>query len=90
MRGGKAKERTVSGLILPVEWDESDDIVRVVIETTDEESFIVEPDTKGRELLQLIHQRVEVTGRIRQGEYGNVHIKIRSYILIDPENELAV
>jgi len=78
-RGKKSKELTVSGLILPVEWDENDNIVGVVIETADEESYIVEGDKKGKELLKFIHQEVEATGRAREGEYGNLHIKLTSY-----------
>ena len=78
-RGKKSKELTVSGLILPVEWDENDKIIGVVIETADEESYIVEGDKKGQELLKLIHQEVEATGRVKEGEYGNLHIKLTSY-----------
>ncbi|MDD5207474.1 MAG: hypothetical protein PHS17_18745 [Desulfobacterales bacterium] len=83
MTRGKAKQRTISGLILPVEWDESDKVVGVVIETADEESFIVDPDTKGRELLKFMHHKVEVTGRVRPGEYGDMHIKIIKCVRID-------
>jgi hypothetical protein len=89
MRGGKTgKVVTVRGLILPVEWDESDNVVAVVIETADEESFIVETDKKGRELLQFIHHEVEATGSLRDGEYGNVYIKLKSYTPLqkDPEH----
>jgi hypothetical protein len=78
-RGKKSKELTVSGLILPVEWDENDNIVGVVIETAEEESYIVEGDKRGKELLKFMHQEVEATGRVREGEYGNLHIKLTAY-----------
>ncbi|MEW6666204.1 MAG: hypothetical protein AB1512_13425 [Thermodesulfobacteriota bacterium] len=89
MRGRKkGKVVTVRGLILPVEWDEHDNVVAVVIETADEESFIVETDKKGRELLQFIHHEVEATGTTREAEYGNVYIKVKTYTPLEktPEN----
>lgn len=88
MRGGKkARECAVAGLILPVEWDENDNIIGVVIETADEESYIVEADKKGNELLKFIHHEVEVTGRVREGEYGDMHIKLKSYTPIEKESD---
>jgi hypothetical protein len=87
--GKKGKVVTVSGLILPVEWDEHDNVVAVVIETADEESFIVETDKKGNELLQFIHHEVEATGTTRrEAEYGNVYIKVKTYTPLEkrPEN----
>lgn len=90
MRGGKARERKISGLILPVEWDGSDNIIGVVIETADEESFIVEADKKGKELLKFIHHEVEATGRIREGEYGNKYIKLKSYAPLERRADLPV
>lgn len=89
MRGRKAKERTISGLILPVEWDEKDNIIGVVIETADEESFIVEADKKGKELLKLIHHEIEATGGVREGEYGNMYIKLKSYALVQRKADLS-
>ena len=88
MRGGKkGKVVTVSGLILPVEWDENDTVVAVVIETTDEESFIVETDKKGKELLQFIHHEVEATGTTREAQYGNMYIKVKSYTPLEKSRE---
>jgi hypothetical protein len=90
MRGGKrGKVVTVSGLILPVEWDENDHVVAVVIETADEESFIVETDKKGKELLKFIHREVEAAGSVRGGESGNVYIKVKSYTPLQPDPENA-
>lgn len=88
-RGKKGKTVTVSGLIMPVEWDENDNVVGVVIETAAEESFMVERDKKGRELLNFIHQEVEAAGSVRNGEYGNVYIKVKSYTPLQPAPEYA-
>jgi len=84
MKGGKkGNDSKISGLILPVEWDEHDNIIGVVIETTDEESYIVEADKKGKELLKFIHREVEATGKIREGEYGNMYIKLKNYVPLE-------
>jgi len=75
-------EDTISGIVIPVEWDDDDDVIGVAIQTSDEEEYRVDGNKKGRELLDLIEQEVEVSGMIREDEYDNFIIKVNEYSLI--------
>ncbi len=75
-------EDTISGIVIPVEWDDDDDVIGVAIQTSDEEEYRVDVNKKGRELLDLIEQEVEVSGMIREDEYDNFIIKVNEYSLI--------
>ena len=50
MKVDRSIERTIRGIIFPVEWDENDNVVQVVIDTPDQEGYLVDQNKKGGEL----------------------------------------
>jgi hypothetical protein len=74
---------TIIGFVIPVEWDKNGSAVSVSITTDSFEKYIVFDDPKGRELLNLIDQQVQVEG-IVSGEdlVGNKFIKLDNYNLL--------
>lgn len=82
MQGERGIERTISGTIFPVEWDENDNVVQVVIDTPDQDGYLIEQNMKGKELLDFIRREVEVSGTMREDEGGNLIFKVKEYSLI--------
>ena len=74
--------RTIRGTIFPVEWDENNNVVQVVIDTPDQDGYFVERNKKGKELLDLIRRQVEVSGTMREDEDGDLIFKVKEYSLI--------
>ena len=75
-------ETTISGIVIPIDWDDYDDVTSVAIQTSDEDEYIVDKNKKGKELLDFIGEEVEVTGFVREDEDGNSIIKINEYSVI--------
>ncbi len=82
MKGDRGIERTIRGTIFPVEWDENDNVVRVVIDTPDQEGYLIDRNKKGNELLEFIHREVEVSGAMREDEGGSLIFNVKEYSLI--------
>jgi len=87
MKRKKTKERTIHGIIIPGEWDENGKVIGIVIETTDEEKYLVYQDNKGKELLEFIQHKVETTGTVRADEHGEMTIKVDRYNLLRGNEE---
>lgn len=77
--GGKLS--TLRGVIIPVDWDESDNAISVAISGNDEKEYHVSKDEMGKQLLALIQQEVEVSGVVREKEDKRL-ITVREYSLI--------
>jgi len=87
MKRGNTKERTISGIIIPGEWDENGKVIGLAIETTDEEKYLVYKNNKGKELLEFIQYKVEATGTARADEHGEMTIKVDRYNLLRGNEE---
>lgn len=84
----KTKERTISGIIIPGEWDENGKVIGIAIETTDEEKYLVYQNNKGEELFEFIQYKVEATGTVRADEHGDSVIKVDRYNLIRGDDDV--
>jgi hypothetical protein len=84
---GAEKEITISGYVIESEWDDSDDLVAVGIETDDDEEYLIEPDELGEELFDRLDRRVEVTGIVQKDKDGNMRIKVTDYRLLEDDEE---
>ena len=83
----QGKKRTISGVIVPEDWDERDRVIRVGVKSSDYEEYIVEYNKQGKELMSLIDQKVRVKGRVRQRLDGDLIIAVNSYELIGKDEE---
>ena len=75
------KLTTVRGILIPVEWDEGGNVLAAAVSSPDEQEYLIETDTKGKELLGLIRQEIEVSGVVRKGIKGRKTITVISHRL---------
>lgn len=69
---------TLRGLIIPVAWDEKGNAVATAISTHSEEEYVVEGFGKGKELVSLIREEVEVSGVVKN-EGNKKIIRVKKY-----------
>ena len=87
----KASKRTmkpkIRGLIIPERWDDNGTVLRVALHANDEKAYLVEHSRKGRELIDLIHKKVEATGKIKERLDGRILIAVKDYVLVEEQFE---
>jgi hypothetical protein len=76
------KECTVVGTIFPAKWDKNDNVVRVGIDTVDQDEYLIDQNAKGKELVKFTLREVEVTGTVWEDEYGDFVLTVDSYSLL--------
>jgi len=86
------QDTTITGIVIPVEWDEEENVIAVAIsvtivpeDSTEEaytDDYLVGDTEKGTELLQLLDEIVEATGTVETDEYDNITIYVESYRVI--------
>ena len=87
MKGKKTKERTISGTVVPEDWDDSDNVTRVAIKTPDYQEYMVEHNEVGRQLLSLLDSKLRVKGTVRERLDGDMIISVKSFERIEEEEE---
>jgi hypothetical protein len=73
--------KTVSGLIIPVDWDSDGNVLGVAIFDKEEKRYVIIQDKKGKELLKLIRAELEVDGDIKKGKKGKPILKVKDFRL---------
>jgi hypothetical protein len=68
----------IKGILIPVDWDDRGNAIRAAIFTGNEEEYLVEENEKGKKLLGLMQQMVEIKGVVRE-EAGRKIITIETY-----------
>lgn len=68
----------VRGVVIPMDWDEQGNVMRIAISSHDEEEYVVDRGGKGGELVAFIRNEVEVGGEVREEDRKKV-IKVRKY-----------
>lgn len=71
---------TVTGVIIPADWDRDGRITGVAISTHDEKEYLVRRRAKGAELVRLLQKEVEVTGWTELDQ-GKKTIVVKDYRL---------
>ncbi|MBC8456872.1 MAG: hypothetical protein H8D67_02615 [Deltaproteobacteria bacterium] len=72
---------TIRGVVIPVDWDEKGSVVAIAISTPNEDEYLIDKDhLKGKELLHLIQEEVEVSGVVREDKDKKI-ITVQKYIL---------
>lgn len=62
---------TVSGIILPVGWDERGNVTALAIHSYDEEEYQIDNLSERSELLSLLRARLKATGILKRDATGN-------------------
>ncbi len=69
---------SIKGILVPVAWDSDGNVTKAAVATFNEEEYVVEEDEKGKRLLSLMQQVVEVSGVVKK-EAGNKIITVENF-----------
>jgi hypothetical protein len=73
---------SVTGVVVPTDWDEKGNVVSIAISSHDEIEYFVDKKGKGPELLPLIRKEVEVRGLVRDEE-NRKFITVRKFSIAE-------
>lgn len=69
---------SVKGIIIPVNWDKSGNVLSVAIATGDEDEYLIDEQSSMIDLKSLLRKEVEVCGTVKR-RYGKKIIKIKEW-----------
>jgi hypothetical protein len=87
MNAKKGKKRTITGTLIPDDWDDQGNVIRVLIKASDYEEYVVEPSRQGKQLLSITDRTVRVRGTVRERLNGDLTISVDNYKMIHEEEE---
>jgi hypothetical protein len=69
----------VTGIIIPVDWDDQGNVAHLGIETFDEDFYLIAAETEGfHQLKRLLRKEVELFGTVGRNPTGKV-IRVTKY-----------
>ena len=77
----------VEGLIIPNKWDKNGNIIGIAIHTDKEEVYVVAHNRMEVELLNQLHIKVRIKGKIMQRLDGNKLIHVKNFQRILDETD---
>ena len=81
-------EVSVTGIVVPSEWDDDDNVIAVAI-STDDEDYIVELNRLGAELFDFLDEDVEVRGILKKGMSGGKWIRVMDYEILGSDHDFS-
>ncbi len=74
------KQVTAVGVVIPVDWDDAGAPVAFAVATYREQEYLIDGGTgAGRELMQLLHEKIRVTGELGPFVNNRRLITVSSY-----------
>jgi hypothetical protein len=77
----RKKTVTLTGIVIPADWNDRQEIIVASLATADEKEYRIAGNKKGKELLDALQRQVEATGTLGRDEKGRNVITIRHYII---------
>ena len=77
---GSSQKIIIAGIIMPNNWDETGRLIEIAIYTSNEEVYTLEHNKLMKELMNFMHQRVEIKGKTRNYPDGRKSIVIYGYV----------
>jgi hypothetical protein len=77
----KTQSATLTGIVIPADWNDDQEVVAAALATPDEKEYRIGGNRKGRELLGYLQHQVEATGPLSEDEKGRRVITVRRYIV---------
>jgi hypothetical protein len=71
----------VTGIVIPVDWDEQGNVIATGVSTYDEKLYHINPDKKGRQLALLIREAVRIRGKLAEVK-GKEVLTVKAYTLV--------
>ena len=72
-------KNAIEGLVIPSKWDEKGKIIGIAIHTDKEEIYLVAHNRMEGELLNQLHAKVGLKGKIMKRFNGSKLIEVRSF-----------
>ena len=76
------KEQTVRGVLFPAKREINNQTVRLLIDTTEQDAYLIRPNRKGKELDDFVHREVELTGTVKETDDGDYVFDVKAYRLL--------
>jgi hypothetical protein len=70
---------TLTGIVIPTEWDDDQEVVAVALAMPDEQECRILGNRKGRELLGFLQHQVEATGLLDRDDRGKAVMTVKRY-----------
>jgi hypothetical protein len=77
----KGKAVTLTGIVIPADWNDRQEVIAVALATADEKEYRICMTKKGKELLGALQREIEATGVLDRDESGRTLITVRRYIV---------
>ncbi|MCG2741893.1 MAG: hypothetical protein L6300_16875 [Syntrophaceae bacterium] len=77
----KRKTVTLTGIVIPADWNDRQEVIAAALATADEKEYRICTTKRGKELLGALQREVEATGVLDRDEKGRNVITVRSYIV---------
>jgi hypothetical protein len=75
----KTQSATLTGIVIPADWNDDQEVIAVALATPDEKEYRIGGSRKGKELLNYLQQQVEAIGPLSTDEKGRRVITVRRY-----------
>jgi hypothetical protein len=83
------KEKKIHGTVFAAAWDDKNNVIQVVVDTPDQDEFLIDPKGKGKELLDCLRREVEVIGTLKEDPSGDFVVNVKEYRLVKPSSEIG-
>ncbi len=77
----RKKTVTLTGIVIPADWNDRQEVIAASLATADEKEYRICSTKKGKELLGAFQREVEATGILDRDEKGRNIITVRHYIV---------
>ncbi len=77
----KSQTATLTGIVIPADWNDDQEVVAAALAMADEKECRIGGNRKGKELLGYLQRQVEVTGPLSEDEKGGMVITVKRYIV---------
>jgi hypothetical protein len=77
----RAQSITLTGIVIPVDWNDDHDVTVVALATADEKEYRIVGNRKGKELFAYLQRQVEATGTLGADREGRSAITLSRYVV---------
>ena len=70
------------GIVLPSKWSKDGRVLRISLNTHDENEYLIDYNGRGKELFNYLRQMIEIEGKVIRRIGGDYCIKVSRYSLI--------
>ena len=78
-------EITLIGIVTANAWDGDNEITGVAIAVDGEREYVIEKNEYHDDLIRLVRQEVELTGKVKKSDKGKLKVSVTSFRVLSPE-----